>query len=427
MLNFTVVTIFPRMFASPLGHSILKKAQEKNLIAVRLIDLRDYTTDRHRMTDDYPYGGGQGMVMKPEPLVAAIEDARKQSPNTRVILLTPQGEVFKQNHAKRLAAEENLVLICGRYEGIDERVKAFVDEELSIGDYTLSGGEPAAIAVIDAVSRLVPGVLGNENSAAEESFVGGFLEYPQYTRPEEFRGMRVPPVLLSGDHERIREWRRQMSEQITRERRPDLLPQPALSLLRQESNGGRARVYVALLHHPVYDKNREIVTTAVTNMDIHDIARSGRTYGIQGFYVVTPVKPLQKLAQKIIDHWQQGYGSRYNATRKEALSLVRIQDNLDDVLMDIEHTSGEKPLVIATSARPGAGRTSFIQVREMLQRTARPFLILLGTGWGLTEAVIAESDYVLEPIAAVSDYNHLSVRSAAAIILDRLLGETFPE
>ena len=213
MLSFTIITIFPEMFASPLGHSILKKAQEKGLVTVRLVDPRDFTTDKHRMTDDYPYGGGQGMVMKPEPLVAAIEDVRGKwsptgkpvapssmtvgrnpeqeplakagarvegSPHARVILLSPQGLVFNQQHAARLAQEKEIVLVCGRYEGVDERVKAFVDEELSVGDYTLSGGEPAANVVIDAVARLVPGVLGNDNSAADESFVNGLLEYPRY-------------------------------------------------------------------------------------------------------------------------------------------------------------------------------------------------------------------------------------------------------
>ncbi|HUK41363.1 MAG TPA: tRNA (guanosine(37)-N1)-methyltransferase TrmD, partial [Candidatus Acidoferrales bacterium] len=160
MLNFTVITIFPQMFASPLGHSILKRAQEKELISVRLVDLRDYTVDKHRVTDDYPYGGGQGMVMKPEPLVAAIEDIRKQSADARVVLLSPQGKVFSQKTAARLAREKEIVLVCGRYEGVDERVKSYVDAELSVGDYTLSGGEPAAALVIDAVARLVPGVLG---------------------------------------------------------------------------------------------------------------------------------------------------------------------------------------------------------------------------------------------------------------------------
>ena len=157
-------------------------------------------------------------------------------------------------------------------------------------------------------------------------------------------------------------------------------------------------------------------------MDIHDIARSGRTYGIQGFYVVTPVKALQKLAHKIIDHWEQGYGSQYNATRKEALALVRIKDTLDDVLIDIEQECGEKPLLVVTSARPGGNRTSFAELRDMLIKLSQPFLLILGTGWGLTEAIFSRSDYILEAIEGSTDYNHLSVRSAAAIVLDRLLG-----
>jgi tRNA (guanine37-N1)-methyltransferase len=423
MLNFTVITLFPEMFTPPLGHSILKKAQEKGLISIRLIDLRNYATDRHRITDDYPYGGGQGMVMKPEPLVGAIEGIRAQSPAVRIILLAPQGKVFTHKEAARLAQEKELALICGRYEGVDDRVKSFVDEELSIGDYTLSGGEPAANVVIDAVSRLVPGVLGNQCSAADESFSQGLLEYPQYTRPEIFRGLKVPEVLLSGDHERVRDWRRRMSISLTRERRPDLLTKATLtSEEKAHFFATRAPVYIALLHYPVYDKNSQIVTTAVTNMDIHDIARSGRTYGIRGFYVITPVKTLQKLALKIIDHWEEGYGSQYNATRKEALALARIRDTLDDTLIDIERECGEKPILVATSARPGGKRTSFTELRDMLIKKTQPFLLLLGTGWGLTQELLSQSDYVLEAILGPTDYNHLSVRSAAAITLHRLLG-----
>ena len=423
MLNFTVITLFPQMFASPLGHSILKKAQEKNLIGVRLVDLRDYTTDRHQIADDYPYGGGQGMVMKPEPLVAAIEDMRAKLHCPLVILLSPRGRVFNQQQAIRLAQEKELVLICGRYEGVDERVKAFVDEELSVGDYTLSGGEPAANIVIDAVARLIPGVLGNEDSASDESFCNGLLEYPQYTRPEDFRGLKVPGVLLSGDHERVKKWRHDMSLQLTRERRPDLLASAPLS--QNERNQFltlQAPVYLALLHYPVYDKNRQVVTTAVTNMDIHDIARAGKTYGVRGFYVVTPVKALQKLALKIIEHWEQGYGSEYNITRKEALVLARIRDTLDDVLIDIERETGVRPKTVVTSARPGGSRTSFAALRDMLLKETRPFLLLFGTGWGLTETIFSQSDYVLQAIEGSTDYNHLSVRSAAAIVLDRLLG-----
>jgi tRNA (guanine37-N1)-methyltransferase len=399
MVTFTVITIFPKMLDSALGHGLLKKAQEKGLIKVEMVNLRDYTTDRHHTTDDYPYGGGQGMVMKPEPLVAAIEDIRRQTQQARIVLLAPQGRVLSQQDALRLSQQERIALICGRYEGIDERVKTFVDEEISIGDYTLTGGEPAAAVVIDAVARLVPGVLGNENSATDESFVDGFLEYPQYTRPEIFRGMNVPEVLLSGDHERIKQWRRQKSLEITRKRRPDLF--------------ARAR-----------DKLEAAVrrSTAIATVDIHDIARASRTYGVRGFFVVIPVKPLQKLARKIIEHWQVGYGSEYNVTRKEALSLTRICDTLDDAVIAIERETGEKPVMVVTSARAAENRTSFEALRDMLHKEIRPFLILFGTGWGLTEAIFAQSDYVLEPIAGGEDYNHLSVRSAAAIVLDRLLG-----
>ena len=423
MVTFTVITIFPKMLDSALGHGLLKKAQEKGLIKVEMVNLRDYTTDRHHTTDDYPYGGGQGMVMKPEPLVAAIEDIRRQTQHARIVLLASQGRVLSQQDALRLSQQERIALICGRYEGIDERVKTFVDEEISIGDYTLTGGEPAAAVVIDAVARLVPGVLGNENSATDESFVDGFLEYPQYTRPEIFRGMNVPEVLLSGDHERIKQWRRQKSLEITRKRRPDLFARARDKLeAAVRRSTAIATVYVALLHYPVYDKNGQVVTTAVTNMDIHDIARASRTYGVRGFFVVIPVKPLQKLARKIIEHWQVGYGSEYNVTRKEALSLTRICDTLDDAVIAIERETGEKPVMVVTSARAAENRTSFEALRDMLHKEIRPFLILFGTGWGLTEAIFAQSDYVLEPIAGGEDYNHLSVRSAAAIVLDRLLG-----
>jgi tRNA (guanine37-N1)-methyltransferase len=422
MLKFTVITIFPHMLDSLLDHSILKKARDKGLIQLEQVDLRDYTADRHRMTDDYPYGGGQGMVMKPEPLAAAIEAARGRNPKARVILLAPQGRIFKQKEAQRLAQEQEIVLICGRYEGIDERVKSFVDEELSIGDYTLSGGEPAAAAVIDAVARLLPGVLGNEDSPLDDSFSGGLLEYPQYTRPEEFRGMKVPEVLLSGDHQKIKSWRHEQSVALTRARRPDLLNETEPSPSRPPPAPPQATVYLALIHYPVYDKNRHVVTTAVTNMDIHDISRSGRTYGVRGFYVVTPVKALQKLSAKIIEHWETGYGSQYNVTRKQALEIARIANSLDDALIDIERETGEKPAVIVTTAKSGANRVSFNSMQDMLNSSPRPFLILFGTGWGLTESILSQSDYVLEAIEGCTDYNHLSVRSAAAIVLDRLLG-----
>ena len=412
------------MFPSPLSHSILKKAQEKGLLSVKLVDPRDYCKDRHRVTDDYPYGGGQGMVMKPGPLIAAIEDARKKLKHPRVILLTPRGRVFNQAEASRLAQEKDLVLVSGRYEGVDERVRGFVDDELSIGDYTLSGGELPAMVVIDAVARLIPGVLGNEKSTEEESFTDGLLEHPQYTRPEEFRDLSVPEVLISGDHNRIKSWRREMSLKLTRERRPDLFRKAKLTSEERQSVQPLAPLYLALLHHPVYDKNKQVVTTSITNMDIHDIARSARTYGAKGLYIVNPVKALQKLAAKIIDHWEVGYGSTYNETRKEALALVRLSDTLDQAIIDVERECGTRPSLVATSARSveGVQRTSFSDLRDMLEKSSNPFLLLLGTGWGLAESVLSQSDYILQAVEGSADYNHLSVRSATAIMLHELLG-----
>ena len=222
-----VLTLFPEMFGSPLAAGVLRRARELATLEVWLHQLRDYAGGRHLQVDDTPYGGGQGMVMKPGPVVAAIEHITATD-SPRRILLSPQGAVLSHARARALACERSLLLICARYEGLDERVKAHVDEELSIGDYVLSGGELPALVVLDAVARLLPGVLGNEASPADDSFATGLLEHPQYTRPEDFRGTRVPEILLSGDHTAIARWRREQSLRLTLERRPDLLTTASL-------------------------------------------------------------------------------------------------------------------------------------------------------------------------------------------------------
>lgn len=229
-MQFHVLTIFPELFASPLSVSLLKKAQDRGLVTCHVHNLRDYTTDKHRSTDDTPYGGGPGMVMKPEPIFAALEALGRRLERPKRLLLSPRGTPLTQQKVGQLAAEQTVVLVCGRYEGIDERVRTVVDEEVSIGDYVLSGGEIAALVVIDAVARLVPGVVGRQESTQDESFSTGLLEYPQYTRPEEFRGLRVPEVLLSGHHADIARWRRRQALLRTRQRRPELLDTAPLSL-----------------------------------------------------------------------------------------------------------------------------------------------------------------------------------------------------
>jgi len=221
---FDVLTLFPRLIQGPLEESILGKAIERGHLQVRIRDIRDHAHDKHRTTDDTPYGGGAGMVMKPEPLVEAIEASRAAMEGPcRVVLLDPAGRKFTQAVAREYQQVGRLVLVCGRYEGYDERIRSFVDEELSLGDFILTGGELAALSVIDACARLVPGVLGNEESAGVESFEAGLLEYPQYTRPPEFRGMQVPEILLSGDHAKIARWRRQQALLRTKKSRPDLI------------------------------------------------------------------------------------------------------------------------------------------------------------------------------------------------------------
>lgn len=220
---FDILTLFPEFFNEHKRHGVVGRAAAKGLIGLNTHNLRDYTLDRHRATDDEPYGGGHGMVMKVEPVARALESLKEGGPEAKVALTTPQGAPFNQRLAQELSQLPRLIIVCGRYEGYDERIRAFADYEISIGDYVLSGGEAAALVITDAVARLVPGVLGEPGSAESDSFSAGLLEYPQYTRPEEFRGMRVPDVLLSGNHAEIARWRRHEALKRTFERRPDLI------------------------------------------------------------------------------------------------------------------------------------------------------------------------------------------------------------
>jgi len=224
---FDILTLFPAMFEGAFSDSIIKRAVEKGLVTIGIHNIRDYSDDiRHQTVDDYPYGGDAGMLMKPEPLAAAIKAARERliDNNPKVVYMTPAGRLLDQDTVKELAELESVILLCGRYKGIDQRIiDNYVDMELSIGDYVLSGGEIPAMAVVDAVTRLIPGVLGNMDSAETDSFHSGLLSHPQYTRPEVFEGIRVPEVLISGHHANIRKWQRERSVEITRERRPDLL------------------------------------------------------------------------------------------------------------------------------------------------------------------------------------------------------------
>ncbi|MCZ0755332.1 tRNA (guanosine(37)-N1)-methyltransferase TrmD [Anoxybacillus sp. J5B_2022] len=229
-MKIDILTLFPNMFTGVLHESILKKAQEKQAVSINVINFREFADNKHQTVDDYPYGGGAGMVLKPQPIFDAVAHLTKQANNARIILLCPQGERYTQKKAEELAKESHLILICGHYEGYDERIREhLVTDEISIGDYVLTGGEIGAMVIVDSVVRLLPGVLGNEASSVHDSFSSGLLEYPQYTRPADFRGLKVPEVLLSGNHRLIDEWRQKESLRRTFLRRPDLLAQCKLT------------------------------------------------------------------------------------------------------------------------------------------------------------------------------------------------------
>lgn len=243
-MRIHILSLFPEMLSGPFDHSIIRRAVERGLVEISIYNIRDYTTDRHHVVDDYPYGGGPGMVLKPEPVFAAVEVVNGGA-GLPLILLTPQGRLFDQRVAAEISRQQEIILLCGHYEGVDERVRQqLVTDEISIGDYVLSGGELAAAVVVDAVVRQLPGALGSEESAGEESHAEGLLEYPQYTRPQSFRGWEVPEVLLSGNHAQIARWRRQQSLRRTMQRRPDLLERAQLSdedremITRMESEEG---------------------------------------------------------------------------------------------------------------------------------------------------------------------------------------------
>lgn len=223
-MEIKIFSLFPEMFDGPLGSSLLGKARTKNILDIQIINFRKYSTNKHHAVDDYPFGGGMGMVLQPEPIVSALRDnLNLEDPETEVILMSPQGKPFSQADANELAQKKQLAFVCGHYEGFDERIRHFATREYSIGDYVLTGGELPAMVIVDAISRLIPGVIQEQESYEDDSFYHGLLEYPHYTRPQNFEGMEVPAVLLSGHHENIRKWRKKESIRRTLERRPDLL------------------------------------------------------------------------------------------------------------------------------------------------------------------------------------------------------------
>ena len=427
MKTYNVLTIFPEMIDAVFKQGVISKAIDKGIVSINSVNIRDYAEGRHLVTDDYQYGGGAGLVMKVEPIYEAVS-ALKEKSDTFVVLLDPRGKKFDQKAAEHMASNyDNITFICGRYEGVDERVRELVvDMELSLGDFILTGGEFAAITVIDSIARLVPGVLGDEASADEESFTTGMLEYPHYTRPVEYKGLRVPEVLMQGNHSQIEKWRMEKALEITRKNRPDLLKISQLDIesrkkICAEQKRGlskKLKLNVALMHYPMKDKQGDTVATAITNLDLHDISRSCRTYSVENYYVVTPIIAQREIASRVINHWIDGFGSTYNPNRMEAFSHTMLMDSLSEAILDIEKRHKKRPLIVATTARPDRATITAKHLGVISEE--QPVLLIFGTGWGFADEVLETADYIVEPIEGVGEFNHLSVRSAVAILLDRI-------
>ena len=415
-MKITVITAFPELMRGYLAASVLGRGIAAGKLEAEVVDIRDFSEGSYRQIDDYCYGSG-GMMLMAEPLAKAVESVSGGA-KPYVVYPSPQGVRLHQELVEDLARKEHLVIVCGHYEGVDERfTEKYVDMEISLGDFVLTGGEMPAMAIVDAVSRLIPGVVGSESSVEEDSFYSGMLDTPHYTRPAQWRGERVPEVLLNGDAKAIERWRRRQSVERTLDRRPDIAGRAGII---PWLSGG---AYVMEVHYPVLDKRGEKSSTAITGMDLHDIARACRTYGIKKYLLVTPIAQQREMAKRIAGHWTSGWGADYNPDRREAFSTLKIFASVQKALAWAEEKEKKPVFKIATTAKRHEGAQHWLTLkREILRRDHSP-LIIFGTGWGLHDEVMEMADAVMTPICGGKDgWNHLSVRSAVSITLDRFFG-----
>ncbi len=428
-MQINIVSLFPQWYESPLEMGLLAKARQNGLVDFKLHNPRDFATDKHKTVDDRPYGGGAGMVMMLKPLAKCLDSIEKKG---KILLMSASGKRFTQQRAKELSQEKDITIICGRYEGIDDRLHQLYDiEDVCIGDFVLNGGEVASMVVIEAITRLIPNFMHKQESGEDESFSHHLLEYPHYTRPENYEGLCVPEVLTNGDHKKIDAWRKEKSLERTWQNRKDLLERARLNekdlqCLAELKTGDLGRnLHIALVHSPVIlpsdDKKRKKVgTSSITNLDIHDIARAACTYGVNSYFLISPIVDQKRLVDSVVNHWTKGKAGTINPDRNQALRIVKTADSIKDAIAEIEQNCGQKPYVIATSAKKVDG----INANELLSLlTTKPILLLFGTAHGLADEALQECDALMRPLRFMNKYNHLSVRSAVSIILDRIFSD----
>lgn len=429
-MNISIISVFPDLYRPFLNTSLIKRAQEKNVVTFDLADFFSFVAPKERI-DAPTFGHGAGMLIKPEVVAKAIESKEAVHGKAYKIFFSPHGKKLDQSLlrtiASQLADQKHLMLVAARYEGMDARVEQeYADQVISIGDYVLMGGDLPAMVFLEGLLRHMPGVVGKQESVESDSFSGPLVDHPEYTEPVVWHDKEVPEVVRSGNHAAIAAWRADQALERTVIGHYDWFRAQQISIvLKKQALDKIPNHYVALMHNDVITGDGDRVgTTSVTSLDMHDIARSAKTYGIKHYYLVTQLLDQQKIVRKLLDFWQTGTGVTYNPSRHVAVKQVECMASFNEVLADIEKKEAKKPLVIATSARWKDKSDQKITYHDHAKVWAhkRPVLFIFGTGQGLSQEFLDRCDYLLVPVEGMTEYNHLSVRSAVAIILDRWLG-----
>ncbi len=432
-MKITLATVFPDIYKNFLETSLVKKAQEKAAVSFDVVGFSSFCEPRERL--DGPVAGhGAGMAIRPEVMERLVDHQELLHGKAFKIFMTPQGKKLTQPLVRNLAhifnVNSHVMIVAGRYEGVDERAQSYyADMEVSIGDYVLMGGDVPAMVLLESVMRYIPGVIGKSDSVETDSFTGPFVDYPTYTvPPRQWKDKAIPEVILSGNHAAMNDYRESVAIKKSVKNHFQWV---RAYCKKNEDKKKVASVlpshYVVLMHDEVMLNDTQEGTSSVTSLDVHDIARSSKTYGIKGYFLVTPLLDQQKIVAKFLQFWHEG-GVEYNKGRSEAVKLVAVKNSLEDVITAIENQEGIKPLVIATSARKtGHDKLITYYDQEEVWKHDRPVLFIFGTAKGLSNKLVDRCDYLLMPIEGFTEFNHLSVRSAVAIILDRWLGINFLE
>ncbi len=450
----SVITLFPELFKPFFETSLLKRAIDKGLIKINFYNLFDAVDPKIRV-DAHTVGPGPGMILKPEVIEKGILECQRVYGSSYNIFFTPQGVRLTQKVLRKILKKGfsgfdrslvdldqknntdevdldyqkkdfHLLLVCSRYEGIDDRVfEKFSHLNLSIGDYILLGGELPAQVFLESFLRLLPDFVGNQSSIESESFETPFFDHPEYSKPDDWNGLKLPEILLTGNHQKIAEWRLDRAIYKTLRSRFDWTREhPYAQDYLPQIRKNIPNHYCVIMHDQVLNKEGLVGTTSVKSIDLHDISRSAATYGLKQFFVVQPLKDQQEIVKEFFSFWTKGEGRDYNETRCEAVGRLGIFDSLAQVVNEITTIeNGIAPLLIVTSAKKHVGPTLIsYHDQGVVWQHDRPVLIVLGTGYGLADSMIQSADFLLIPLRGIVPYNHLSVRAAASIIFDRWLG-----